>query len=75
MIGANNIRHMGGHVELFFQQAVVSVVSGLVGGLITGVAAFAAIRVEMRWMRRDIDHAHERINQLTSRASRRGISP
>lgn len=45
-------------------QIITAVVSGLIGGTITGVAAFAAIRVEIRWHRRDIDDHHRRITQL-----------
>lgn len=45
-------------------QIIASVVSGLVGGIITGIAAWSAIKVEMRYMRRDIDHAHARIDDM-----------
>ncbi len=43
---------------------VYAVISGVVGGSITGIAAFAAIRVEMKYLRRDVDHAHKRIDAL-----------
>lgn len=43
---------------------VEAVISGVVGGVITGAAAFAAIRVELRYMRRDLDDHHERIRAL-----------
>lgn len=47
---------------------VQAVISGLIGGLIAGavggVAAVATIRVELRWLRRDVDIAHERIKEL-----------
>lgn len=45
-------------------QLIAAVISGLVGGVITGIAAWSAIKVEMRYMRRDIDHAHRRIDDL-----------
>lgn len=45
-------------------QIIASVISGLVGGIITGIAAWSAIKVEMRYMRRDIDHAHARIDNI-----------
>lgn len=48
-------------------QIVASVISGLVGGVITGVAAFAAIRVELRYLRRDTDWAHKRIDRIEER--------
>ncbi len=32
-----------------------AVVSGVIGGVFTGVAAWAAIKVEVRWLRRDVD--------------------
>lgn len=47
-----------------FLQLITSVVSGLVGGVITGVAAFTAIRVELRWQRRDLDDHHRRLVRL-----------
>lgn len=44
-------------------QLLTSIISGLVGGFITGLAAFSAIKVEMRYLRRDVDHAHARIDE------------
>ncbi len=40
-------------------------ISSAVTGVITGVAAFSAIRVEMRFLRRDVDRAHERLDGLS----------
>ena len=40
------------------------IVSSVVTGAITGIAAFAAIRVEMKFLRRDVDHAHKRIDKI-----------
>lgn len=45
-------------------QVVSAVISGLVGGTVTGIAAFAAIRVEIKYLRRDVDHAHRRLDYL-----------
>ena len=47
-------------------QLLTSIVSGLVGGFITGIAAFSAIKVEMRYLRRDVDYAHARIDEVTT---------
>ena len=35
----------------------------IVTGLVTGVAAWAAIRVEIKYLRRDVDRAHERLTR------------
>ena len=50
---------------------VSSIVQAVIGGLITGGAAWTAIRVELKWLRRDVDEArrdvrraHERIDSL-----------
>lgn len=51
-------------------QLTNAVIAGLVGGVVTGAAAFAAIRVELRWLRRDIDLAHDLIKELTKNARR-----
>lgn len=37
------------------QQLVSAVISGLIGGAVAGVAAVSAMRVELRWLRRDVD--------------------
>lgn len=36
---------------------VQAVVTGVVGGTLTGAAAWAAIRIELKWLRRDVDEA------------------
>ena len=41
---------------------IQAVISGLIGGTMTGVAAWAAIRVEIKYLRRDVDHAHRRLD-------------
>lgn len=50
------------------QPLIAAVVSGLIGGAVAGVAAVATMRVELRWHRRDIDHA-----QNTADAAHRRI--
>jgi hypothetical protein len=35
----------------------------VVQAFVTAAAAWAAVRVELRWLRRDVDHAHERIDR------------
>ena len=54
-------------METFFIQILTSIVSAIIGGVITGVAAFSAIRVEMKYLRRDIDHAHARMDEFIHR--------
>ncbi len=58
-------------MEFVFSQLLASIVSGLVGGFITGVAAFSAIKVEMRYLRRDVDHAHARLDEANGIKERR----
>jgi len=58
-------------MEQVFTQLLTSVMSGLVGGVITGVAAFTAIRVELKYLRRDVDHAHARIDDQSPKGKRR----
>jgi len=43
------------------------ILSSVITGLITGVASFAAIRVEMKFLRRDVDHAHRRVDDAHKR--------
>ena len=54
-----------------FQSVVQAVVTGVIGGTVTGAAAWAAIRVEMKYLRRDVDKAiqmgeaaHNRLDQF-----------
>lgn len=42
------------------EQLLPAAVTGLIVGLIT----WGGIRTELRWLRRDVDLAHERINEL-----------
>lgn len=35
----------------------------IVQSLLTAAAAWAAVRVELRWLRRDVDRAHERLDR------------
>lgn len=57
-------------MESVMSQLITSIISGLVGGVITGAAAFAAIRVEIKFLRRDVDHAHARLDDLPARRKR-----
>lgn len=34
---------------------VQSVIAGLVGGVFAGIGAMATVKVELRWLRRDVD--------------------
>ncbi len=43
-------------------QLAVQLITGLFSGLVTGIACFLAIRIELRYMRRDLDNAWERLN-------------
>lgn len=45
--------------------------SGLAGGVVTGVASFTAIRVHLFYLRRDVDHAHARIHEIEERERER----
>ena len=48
------------------EATIINVVIGsVITGVITGLASFAAIRVELKYMRRDIDQAHKRIDKIT----------
>ncbi|MCW8917491.1 MAG: hypothetical protein OQL08_01540 [Gammaproteobacteria bacterium] len=37
-------------------EVIKAIISGLVGGVFTGIAAWAAIRVEIKYLRRDVDY-------------------
>lgn len=41
-----------------------SLIHELIGGAITYAAAFAAIRVHLYYLRRDVDRAHKRLDKL-----------
>jgi hypothetical protein len=49
--------------------------SAVVGGAVTGIASFAAIRVHLYYLRRDINHAHTRIDNLEGKPTRWAPSP
>lgn len=57
-------------MESVMSQMLTSIISGLVGGVITGAAAFAAIRVEIKFLRRDVDYAHARIDNMPAKRKR-----
>lgn len=45
---------------------LVQLVTGVISGLVTGIACFLALRTELRYMRRDLDHAWQRIDNHAS---------
>jgi hypothetical protein len=54
-------------MDAIASQLLSSVISGLLGGAVTGVAAISAIRIEIKYLRRDVDHAHKRIDRVEER--------
>lgn len=59
--------------EQIMSALIYSVVSGLVGGAITGASAFAAIRVYLKWLRADLDSHHQRLTRLEKLVLRRAV--
>lgn len=52
------------------EATIVNVVIGsIITGTMTGFAAFAAIRVELKYLRRDVDNAHKRLNAIDGKRS------
>ncbi len=47
------------------------IISALLGGVVTGLITWGGVRVEMRWIRADLDRAHLRIDWLERRARAR----
>lgn len=41
------------------------------GLLLNGVVTWAVVRLELRYLRRDVDHAHKRLDGFVSAPSRR----
>jgi hypothetical protein len=37
----------------------------VIGGAVAGVVFGATVRVELKYLRRDVDHAHRRLDQIT----------
>lgn len=54
-----------------FEMISLAIAAGVVQGLIT----WGAIRVEIRYLRRDIDRAHWRLDQLPCGNTRRATDP
>ncbi len=46
------------------ESIAFDILKSLIGGVITGGAAWAAIRVHIAWLRADIERAHQRIDHL-----------
>lgn len=40
------------------------IISILVTGLFNGLVVFGVVKTEMKYLRRDIDHAHKRIDKM-----------
>ncbi len=49
-----------------------SLVGALVGGVVTGAAAWSAIRVELRYLRRDVDHLFNLFREMDRRMREEG---
>lgn len=49
-----------------------SLLVAAVTGLVSGVATWGAMKVELRWLRRDVDLAHARIDKLPCQVGRHG---
>lgn len=45
-----------------FNQLIQSIVVGLITGAFSGGAAWAVIKTEIKYLRRDVDNAHARLN-------------
>lgn len=44
------------------ESAIIqAVVTGIIGGTVTGIAAWAAFRVEIKYLRRDVDYLLKKI--------------
>lgn len=43
---------------------VQQVIAGVIGGVATGIAALSVFRVEIKYLRRDVDHAHKRLDRI-----------
>lgn len=55
-------------MDIAFQTWLLALVSALVTGLVT----WGGLRVELRWLRRDVDHAHKRLDRLEGALIGRG---
>jgi len=44
----------------------------LASAVVTGLVTWGGIRVELRWLRRDVNHAHERIDRMEGALIGRG---
>lgn len=50
------------------EPTIIAILSGAVAGLV----AWGGVRIELRWLRRDVDRAHTRINHLQRRFENSG---
>lgn len=50
---------------------VLAMLTAVLSGLVTGAVTWGAMRVEIRYLRRDVDRAHLRLDSLNCQANRR----
>lgn len=48
---------------------LLELLPGLVGGLACGLVTWGGLRVELRYLRRDIDRAHNRLDRIEERGA------
>jgi hypothetical protein len=46
------------------ESLIGNIIGGVVMGIFAGGAMIATVRVEMKFLRRDVDHAHRRIDDM-----------
>ncbi len=46
------------------ENIAIDILKSLIGGVITGGAAWMSIRVHIAWLRADIERAHKRLDIL-----------
>lgn len=57
--------------ETIIAALIVAAVTGVASGLVT----WGMTRMELKWLRRDVDAAHARINKIEGRDNRAGFWP
>jgi len=46
------------------------IISSAISGIVAGVAAVSVIRIELKYLRRDVDSAHKRLDKYEDKKSR-----